>query len=68
MPPQGVKKKRSGWDSAAHFALGNGKRAAAFGSKARQVLGRVQSVVSATPRANKADAKRLKKKPKTAKV
>jgi len=67
MPTQGVKEK-SGWDSAAHFAVATGKRAAAFGSKARQVLGRVQSVESATPRAKKADAKRLKKKPTTAEV
>ena len=37
MPPQGVKKK-SGWDSAAHFAVATVKRAAAFGSKARHVL------------------------------
>ena len=37
MPTQGVKEK-SGWDSAAHFALATGKRAAAFGSKARHVL------------------------------
>jgi len=67
MPPQGAKKS-SGWKSAAHFSFATGKRAATFGSKARRVLGCVKGVVSATSRAKKADAKRLKKQLSTAEV